>query len=358
MTELSLWQMEIPQTQPLAPYQSHLRASSTTRSVIVRVTTDEGIVGWGEYNTNFIETGDLSAIRHRAQVWLAGRDPRQIASYHLEAPFESRLKAGIELALWDIAGKAVGLPVYMLLGGAVRKSIELAACMGITTGKRAGELAEWYVSQGFGTLKTKAGRSISEDVEMIRGIREAVGDRLQVRVDPNCAYSLTESLDLARQLVDCDLQYLEQPLPVEPLTGAHQFRQQSSVPLALNESVVEPVSVMRILNADAADVVLPDTHIAGGILPCVKIGHLCEAAGIPCVMHCGHDLGPKTAAMLHVAASGPAYSLANDCTYYGLEDDILTERLPIDHGTMNVPEGPGLGIEIDLGKLKHYATEQ
>ena len=76
--------------------------------------------------------------------------------------------------------------------------------------------------------------------------------------------------------------------------------------------------------------ILPDTHIAGGILPCVKIGHVCEAAGLPCIMHCGHDLGPKTAAMLHVAAACPAYSLANDSTYYGLEDDIITEPFLID----------------------------
>ena len=129
------------------------------------------------------------------------------------------------------------------------------------------------------------------------------------------------------------------------------------MPIALNESVVGPASVLEILKADAAAFILPDTHIAGGILPCLTIGRICEAANIPCIMHCGHDLGPKTAAMLHVAASCHAYSLANDTTYYGLEDDILTERFKIDRGTIAVTQQPGLGIEVDPERLQRYKLE-
>jgi L-alanine-DL-glutamate epimerase-like enolase superfamily enzyme len=114
---------------------------------------------------------------------------------------------------------------------------------------------------------------------------------------------------------------------------------------------------MDILQAGAAQFILPDTHIAGGILPCVKIGHVCEAAKVPCIMHCGHDLGPKTAAMLHVAASSSAYSLANDSTYYGLEDDIITNPFQIQSGSIAVPTLPGLGIEVDPEKLRRYRVD-
>jgi L-alanine-DL-glutamate epimerase-like enolase superfamily enzyme len=239
----------------------------------------------------------------------------------------------------------------------LRPEIELAACMGIQSYSRAGELAAYYVEQGFSTLKTKAGSDMQEDLEMVRGVRDAVGMRLNLRIDPNRAYSPAQAAELARRLEEYDLEYLEQPIPAEPLSDAHWLRQQTRTPIALNESVTDPASVWEILRAEAAEFILPDTHIAGGILPCVKIGHLCEAAGVPCIMHCGHDLGPKTAAMLHVAAACPAYSLANDSTYYGLKEDITVEPFQIVRGRIAVPDKPGLGIECDPLKLQRYAVD-
>lgn len=345
--------VEVPQVAPLAPYASHLRASSTTTSGIVRLETEGGIVGWGEFNVNFLP--NLSAQQMQAQAqWLVGRDPQNIVGFHQQCPLESRLKSGLEMALWDLCGQAAGLPVAVLLGGIVRDQIELAACMGIQSYESAKEMAAWYIEQGFGTLKMKAGRAIDEDVNMVRGVRDAVGDKLKLRLDPNRAYSPAQALDLARRLEPYDLEYLEQPIPAEPLTDATWLRRQTSVPIALNESVTDPASVLAILQADAAAFILPDTHIAGGILPCVTIGRICQAAGIPAIMHCGHDLGPKTAAMLHIAAACPAYSLANDSTYYGLQDDIITNRLTIDRGTMRLPTTPGLGIECDPERLARY----
>src|SRR4051812_10037796 len=357
VTNVSITVVEVSQLPPLAPYRSHLRSSSTTRSAIVRVDTDEGITGWGEHNINFLPDISATAMQEQARGWLVGFDPQNIARFHQQCPFESRLKSGIELALWDICGKAVGLPVAVLLGGVIRERIEVAACMGIQTYEWAKEMAAWYVEQGFGTLKTKAGADMREDLEMVRGVRDAVGDRLKLRIDPNRAYSPQQALELCRQLEQYDLQYLEQPIPAEPLTDATSLRRQTSVPIALNESVVGPASVLEILRADAAAFILPDTHTAGGILPCVTVGRICEAARIPCIMHCGHDLGPKTAAMLHIAAACPAYSLANDTTYYGLEDDVITDRISIERGTIAVPRKPGLGIECDAERLARYKID-
>jgi L-alanine-DL-glutamate epimerase-like enolase superfamily enzyme len=229
--------------------------------------------------------------------------------------------------------------------------------MGIQSYERAGEIAAYYVEQGFPALKTKAGADIEEDVAMVRGVRDAVGDRIRLRIDPNQGYSREQSLELARRLEEYGLEYLEQPLPETPLSDAAWLRRQTTTPIALNESVVGPASVIEIIKADAAAFILPDTHIAGGLQPCVDIGRICEAAGIPCIMHCGHDLGPKTAAMVHIAASCRAYSMANDSTYYGLEDDILTERIPIQRGRIAVPRTPGLGIEVDPEKLQQYRVD-
>jgi L-alanine-DL-glutamate epimerase-like enolase superfamily enzyme len=355
VSTVTIWLVEVPQKEPVAPYRSHARTSSTTTKGIVRLETDEGLTGWGEYNLNFLPGVDLGQMQKNASEWMTGRDPLNISVFHQTCPLETRLKSGLELAMWDIAGKAAGVPVAVLLGGVIREEVELAACMGIQTYARAGEIASMYVEQGYTTLKTKAGSDADEDFEMARGVYDAVGDRLKLRLDPNRNYSPQQAADLARRLEPFSLQYFEQPIPAEPLADAHWLRQQTTTPIALNESVVDPASVMEILKADAASHLLPDTHIAGGILPCVKIGHLCEAAGIPCIMHCGHDLGMKTAAMVHVAASGPSYTLANDSTYYGLVDDITVEPLPIVNGRIRVPDKPGLGVAGDLQKLKHYS---
>jgi L-Ala-D/L-Glu epimerase len=356
VTHVTVTVVEVPQAPPVAPYRSHLRTSSTTRSAIVRVETDEGLVGWGEHNVNFLGVSGRR-MQQDAAAWLIGRDPLNIARFHLECPLETRLKSGVELALWDIRGKAAGLPVAELLGGVVRREIELAACMGIQSYERAGELAAYYVEQGFGTLKTKAGADVQEDLKMVRGVRAAVGGRLKRPIAPNRPNSAAPAVELARRLEQYGLEYLEQPIPAEPLADARRLRQQPTTPIALNESVTDPASVWSILHEEAAAFILPDTYCAGGILPCVKIGHLCEAAGVPAIMHCGHDLGPKTAAMLHVAAACPAYSLANDTTYYGLEDDVITEPFQIAGGRLTVPERPGLGIEGDVEKIRRYGVD-
>lgn len=357
VTDVSVTIVEVPQTTPLAPYRSHYRSTSTTQSAIVQVVTGEGLVGWGEHNVNFLPNLSGRRMEQQAREWLIGRDPRNLSGFHRDCPLETRLKSGVELALWDIRGKAVGLPVAALLGGILRPRVELAACMGIQTYERAGEMARWYVEQGFTTLKTKAGADMTEDLEMVRGVRDAVGDRLKLRIDPNTAYSPQQAAELCRGLEPYHLEYLEQPIPADPLTDATRLRRQTSVPIALNESVIGPASVLAILRAEAAQFILPDTHIAGGIWPCVQIGHLCEAAQIPCIMHCGHDLGPKTAAMLHVAGACAAYTLANDSTYYGLEDDVITEPFRIERGTIAVPQTPGLGIEVDPDKLRKYRVD-
>lgn len=355
VSRVTTWLVEVPQKAPIAPYRSHIRTSSSTTKIIVRLDTDDGLHGWGEANINFLQGIDRDEIQKNASEWMVGRDATNISLFHETCPLETRLKAGIEIAMWDLAGKSAGLPVAALLGGVLRDEIELAACMGIQSYERAGEIASFYVEEGFSTLKTKAGSDADEDYEMARGVYDAVGNRLKLRLDPNRAYTKEQAAELAKRLEPFDLQYFEQPIPAEPLSEARWLREQTTIPIALNESVVFPDSVMRILNEDAASHILPDTHIAGGIWPCVKIGHLCEAAGVPCIMHCGHDLGPKTAAMLHIAASGASYSLANDCTYFGLVDDILTEMIPIERGKMRVPDQPGLGIECDEEKLNRYS---
>lgn len=350
--------IDVPQRHPAFPYQSRYIATSTTGALLIRLETDNGIVGWGEtpqilsfYGEEPFTPDIVQALRPK----LIGRDAGAI-----EALYEGwdvggpRLQSAVEMAMWDILGKACGQPLYRLLGGPYRDRIELAACMGIQPPDVAGEIARNYVEAGFTTMKTKAGRDPAEDVAMVKGIRDAVGDRLKLRIDPNTGYSPEVTEQLAKDLEPYNLEYFEQPMPDENLEDSARIRKLTSTPLALNESVTTMARVREILDREAADFLLPDTYQCGGLWAVKLIVDTAASAGVPCIFHCAHDFGLKTAAMLHVAASSPNMPLANDCTYYALESDILKEPHQITNGSMSVPEAPGLGVEVDLSLIQKY----
>jgi L-alanine-DL-glutamate epimerase-like enolase superfamily enzyme len=354
ITDLRATRVRIPQKAPIAPYQNRYKAGTHKESLLIRLETDGGLVGWGETPDDWINKSFEGTPEERLRTAVIGRDPFDIEPFYADNGLGSYLASGVEMALWDIVGKATKQPLYKLLGGAVRKRIELAACMGIRPYDEAKAIAKGYVEQGFTTLKTKAGRRAEEDLEMVRGIRDGVGDKLKLRIDPNMGYDFNVALSLARDLEKYNLEYFEQPMPLSCIGESARLRKLTKTPLGLNESVTTAEITLQILELRAADVLLPDTYQCGGILGVKKAAALCAAAGVPCVFHCAHDLGLKTAAMLHVVASTPNFPLANDCTYYGLTDDIIAPLFVIERGHMNVPEGHGLGVHVDEAKVAQY----
>lgn len=354
ITKLDAVKVKVPQIAPIAPYQNRYKPGTHKEAIIVRLETDTGLVGWGENPDDWINKTFEGVPEDRLRPQVLGRDPFDLEAFYAENTLGTFLASGVEMAMWDLIGKATKQPLYKLLGGSVRKKIELAACMGIRPYDEAKAIAKQYVDQGFTTMKTKAGRRAEEDLEMVRGIRDGAGDKLKLRIDPNMGYTPEVAFQLARDLEKYNLEYFEQPMQSSLIGEAARLRRHTKTPIALNESVTTPEIVLQILQLRAADVLLPDTYQCGGISAVKKVATLCEAAHVPCVFHCAHDLGPKTAAMLHVVASCPNFPLANDCTYYGLEDDICTPKHKIERGHMEVPEGPGLGINVDEKKLAKY----
>ncbi len=347
--------VEVPQKPPIAPYHSRYRGQSSKKALLIRLETDTGLVGWGEAPQVYLG-GQLTGREAEAiRSFLIGHDPTAVMAVYADLKFDHiYIQSAVEMAMWDLAGRAYGLPLYRLLGGPYRREIELAACMGIQTYERAGEIARLYVEMGFSTLKTKAGRDPEEDLAMVRGVRDAVGDRLELRIDPNTGYSPQVCEQLARDLEPYRLQYFEQPMPEDLIDDSARIRTLTKTPLALNESVTTLERVREILAKHAADYLLPDTYQCGGVWATKMVAEVAASANVSCIVHCAHDLGPKTAAMLHLAASTPNFPLANDCTYYGLVEDILTRPLEIRGGKMAVPEAPGLGIEVDLATVRRY----
>ncbi len=354
ITQLHALLVRIPQKPPIAPYQNRYKAGTHKEALLIRLETDTGLTGWGETPVDWINKSYEGAPQDLLRSQVLGRDPFDLEGWYAENTLGSYLASGVEMALWDLMGKETRQPLYKLLGGAVRKRIELAACMGIRPYDEAKAIARQYVEMGFSTLKTKAGRDAQEDLTMVRGIRDGVGDKLKLRIDPNMGYTPAVALQLARDLEPYHLEYFEQPMQAGLIADSARLRKQTKTPLGLNESVTTPDVVLQILQLNAADVILPDTYQCSGILGVKKVAALAEAAGVPCVFHCAHDLGLKTAAMLHVVASSPNFPLANDCTYYGLEDDVIMPLHKIERGFLAVPEGPGLGVTVDESKLARY----
>jgi L-rhamnonate dehydratase len=154
-----------------------------------------------------------------------------------------------------------------------------------------------------------------------------------------------------------DLEYIEQPLPMDDLFGHAQLRAQATTPIALDESAYTMQDVLNIIRHGAADVLLLDPHQAGGLHRVRKAAAVAEAAGLPVTFHSGAELGVSTAAYLHLAASIPNLMLAVDNQYYNQTDDIIRRQHVYKEGTMETPEGPGLGVVLDPEKLKTYSTE-
>src|SRR6516164_2924842 len=258
ITQLNAMRVRIPQKPPIAPYQNRYRAGTYKEALLVRLETDSRLVGWGETPDDWINKSYEGTPEELLRRQVLGRDPFDLEAWYAENTLGSYLASGVEMAMWDQIGHATRQPLHRLLGGAVRGKVELAACMGIRPYEQARDIARQYVEMGFSTLKTKAGRDAQEDLEMVRGIRDGVGDRLKLRIDPNMGYTPAVALSLARDLEKYHLEYLEQPMPQSCIGESARFRRLTTTPLALNESVTTPEIVLQILQLRAADVMLPD----------------------------------------------------------------------------------------------------
>ena len=355
---LDAFTIEVPQNAPVAPYRSRYVSTCSTGALLVRIVSDQGLVGWGEAPQVMAFHGaePLTAkIVESLRPQLVGLDVDSIDRIYDELELGGdRIQSAVEMAIWDLIGKERSLPVWTLLGKQQRRWVEVAACMGIESPREAANKAEQYLRAGFQTLKIKGGRSPSEDIAIVRSIRDAVGHDLALRLDPNTAYDFETAFELAKALEPFKLQYLEQPMAESAIAESARLRKLTSTPLALNESVTSFQSVEKILDVAAAEVLLPDTQQCGGIRAVKRIVDHAAAANVECVFHCAHDFGLKTAAMLQVTACSPNMRLANDTTYYGLVSDIIRERFRITAGRMRIPTAPGLGVTVDPELVQRY----
>lgn len=343
---------------------------ATSDYVVIRVYTDNGPTGLGEATVAPRWTGETSGtcikvIEELLAPDLVGRNPLEISRLRARMDRVVKLnpftKAGIEMALWDIAGKVANMPVCQLLGGPVRESMPIKLVIGAFDEANVVQLAERFLGMGVQCLKVKTGVDPDEDVARVRTVRKVAGPAIPITIDSNCGWNETTARHTLRRLAEFNVLLAEQPIAPGDVAAMASLRATSPIPLMADESVFTLEDAHRLTAARAVDVlsVYPGKHC--GIAGTVEIVHVAKAAGITCAIGSNLELGIGTAAMLHVAAALP--TIDSDAWPADLvgpiyhEADLLTEPLQLGPPAARCPMGPGLGVTLDESQLKRYRVK-
>jgi muconate cycloisomerase len=350
--------------------------------VIVRVRTDEGIEGLGEstvlkewggdHGRYFGESPEptVSLISGVLGPTLVGTDPFAIERAHREMDLAVKgypyAKTALDEALHDIKGKALGVPVYELLGGLWRREIPIAHSLGWMEIDEALAEAKAAVDEGIRTIKIKVARSDDYDVTIVREVRGLVGADVDIVVDANQGWPTPKhAIAVLRRMEEHRIRYAEQP--VEGIPRMARVARAVDVPIMADESAWTPQDVLEIVERQAADMISLYTTKPGGLFQAKKVAAVAEAAGLPLNVNGSHETGVGNAANLHLVASTAGVTEAGVfpvTTIEGREpttmagkmylDDIVTEPFDYREGNLIVPSTPGLGIELDEDKVERY----
>lgn len=352
-----------------APLRWSLGVETGTTRTIVQLQTDEGIVGLGE-----TYGGEATAkTLEFARPLIVGTDPfeiekllkkLQVFCISYETFVAPHVMAAVDMACWDIMGKALGRPVCSVLGGKFRELIPFSAYLffrhtssegkgGEDSPQRLLDYAEMIVEKcGFEVLKVKGGVLPPEaELECLRLLRERF-PKAKIRFDPNAAWSVGTSINILRRMMEYDLEYAEDP--TWGIEAMSLVRRDVPVPFATNMCVINFDQIPLAVRTRCVDIILSDVHYWGGLANNKKLAGICETFQLGMGMHSDRELGISTAAQIHLAAATPYMVYAADSHYHHQADDIITRPFAYERGCFKVPEGPGLGVEIDPEKLEKY----
>lgn len=363
ITAVDVWVVNLPLTNP---FTSSFETKTGETRTIVRIRTDDGIEGWGETMWG----QPVAAIVRELAEGLIGTSPFDLSAFHKRVHmtpfFHGYLGyaaiAAIDVACWDTIGKVTDTPLTDLLGGRVRDEVPITAlitradAMTANDHDRPEALAEHaaaVVDQGgFRAVKLKGTADTWGDVAILQAIRSRLPN-IDLRVDPNAAWTVPESVRAGIVLEELNLEYLEDPCV--GIDGMRQVHEKVRIPLCTNMCVVRFEDFAPAMRLGAVDVIHGDVYKWGGIAATKALAAHCETFGLGMNLHSGGELGIATAAHLAVVSSTPILDRAIDSMYY-LHDGDIVDPLTLTDGKLQVPDGPGLGVTIDEDRLTHYAN--
>ncbi len=333
------------------------------RHVVVRVVSKDGEVGYGEsapmssYSSQTQESvvGEIE----RVKSLLIGKQALDLGAIHLlldQAGTDCFARAGLDIALHDLIGRSLGLPICQLLGGPVAEGVDLSWAIGFKPAEEMAKEAKRYASIGFKTVKIKIGDEPGMDVERVASVREAVGPDVIVKVDANQGYDLGTAVAVGRELERYDIAVFEQPLPRDALDDLAELRRRVRIPLMVDESLYGPRDALEILRRRAADIFNIKIMKPGGIRPSAKLVSLAEGAGMPCMLGSMPELGIGTLGGLQLAVTSKAFTWGAELIGpWMFGDDLLRRKPRLVEGRLMLPRGPGIGVDVDERKVERHA---
>ena len=345
-----------------------------TNWVFVKVETDSGIHGWGEATLEYREPTAAAAI-HDLEGWLIGRDPHNIEAFRHDCyrdaywrggPVLMSALAGVEIALWDIKGKALGVPVWQLLGGKVRDAVPIYVNGWFAPAKTPDEFAAKAAAvrehrflgckwDPFGKAWQQIGRrELDSAMECVRKVSETVGQDVLLLIEGHGRFDIPTAVKIGRRLEEFDICWFEEPLPPDDLNGMREVKERVRVSLAAGDRLYNRYEYRQFFDLNCADYIQPDISHAGGIFEMRLLGAEAEARHIGFCPH--NPSGPvANAATLQLAGCVPNFvileMMMTDVPYRA---EICDEELVVREGRMLIPDRPGIGIDLDENELlKH-----
>jgi o-succinylbenzoate synthase len=324
----------------------------TRNHVIVQIDTTEDHFGLGEAApltdlTGETPEGIAKVILSSLAEIVIGADMDEWEWAHEEIlsriPGNPSAKAAVDIALYDLRGKVLGMPVFSLLGGPVRECVRTGAAFGIGKPEEIASRARYHVENGAKAIKVKVGLDPFQDIETVRLVREAIGEDVDIRVDANGAYSFGTAVEVLGALKEFNIEYAEQPLPTENLEEMAELREVTRTPIMVDESLFTEEDAMRIAEMKAADFFGLKFIKHGGIHEANKIARIGEAHGIECVVISPWETQIGNAAGVHLALAGMNFNHAHDMGTRELIDDPV-KGLEEKNGIILKPLEPGLGV--------------
>ena len=325
------------ETTPLAlafkePYHWAGRVDHAAAVVLVEVETDDGLVGIGESVAAFPAEGTVAALQGVAPLFVGQpvfdierliTGARHLGSFNHTPWHANFVLAGLEMALWDILGKAAGWPVHRLLGGAVRDEVDYFGFVQGDTTEELVEDARDLAQAGYGVIYLKVGRGEDADLRNTAAVRDAIGGR-RLRLDPNCAWSVPEAIHMIGKLREFEPEWIEQPTPLQSIAALRQVKEAVDVPIAADQAVFTPADVYEICRQRAADVIVLSPHEAGGLLAFGKAAAIAEAAGVPVCLHGQGVSGITDAAQHHLGLRTANLTEGNQIMHQLLVEDLVS----------------------------------